>query len=119
TENRAVLHVALRNLGDRAMKVDGRDVMPEVRETRARLKQFADEVRGGKRLGATGKKFRHIVNVGIGGSHLGPMFVADALKDFQAADLSVAFVSNPDRAQLDEVIKDHDPAATLFTISSK
>ena len=119
TEDRAVLHVALRNLGDRAMKVDGRDVMPEVRETRARLKTFADEVRGGKRVGATGQKFRHIVNIGIGGSHLGPMFVADALKDFQRDELSVAFVSNPDRAQLDEVLKDCDPAATLFTISSK
>ncbi len=119
TENRAVLHVALRNLGGRAMKVDGVDVMPEVRETRARLKAFADDVRNGTRLGATGQKFRHIVNIGIGGSHLGPMFVADALKDFQRDDLSVAFVSNPDRAQLDEVLKDHDPAATLFTISSK
>jgi glucose-6-phosphate isomerase len=119
TENRAVFHVALRNLTDRAMAVDGRDVMPDVRATRERLKSFAAAVRGGIHRGATGKPIRHVVNIGIGGSHLGPMFVADALQDHGRDDPSVAFVSNPDRTQLDEVLAPLDPAATLFTISSK
>lgn len=119
TENRAVLHVALRNREERQMLLDGVDVMPEVRATRARLKTFSDAVRSGAWTGATGKTIRHIVNIGIGGSHLGPMFVADALKDFQKPDLSVAFVSNPDRAQLDEALAPLDPAETLFVICSK
>ncbi len=119
TENRAVFHVALRNLSDRPMAVDGQDVMPEIRATRARLKAFSEAVRSGQHKGASGQQIRHIVNIGIGGSHLGPMFVADALKDYQRADLSVDFVSNPDRAQLDEVLAPLDPAATLFVISSK
>ena len=119
TEDRAVFHVAMRNMSDRAMTVDGRDVMPDVRATRKRLKDFSDAVRNGTRKGATGKPIRHIVNIGIGGSHLGPMFVADALKDYQRDELTVDFVSNPDRAQLDEVLKGKDPAETLFTISSK
>jgi glucose-6-phosphate isomerase len=119
TENRAVLHVALRNREERAMLVDGVDVMPDVRATRARLKTFSDAVRSGQWKGATGKVIRHIVNIGIGGSHLGPMFVADALKDFQKPGLSVAFVSNPDRAQLDEVLAHIEPGETLFVICSK
>ncbi len=119
TEDRAVLHVALRNRATRPMMVDGVDVMVEVRGTRERLKTFAEAVRNGSWTGATGKKIAHIVNIGIGGSHLGPMFVADALKDHQSADLSVAFVSNPDRAQMDDVLKQLDPAATLFIVASK
>jgi glucose-6-phosphate isomerase len=119
TENRAVLHVALRNREERAMMVDGADVMPEVRATRARLKAFSEKVRSGEWKGATGKPIRHIVNIGIGGSHLGPMFVADALKDSQTPALSVAFVSNPDRAQLDEALALIEPAETLFVICSK
>jgi len=119
TENRAVLHVALRNREERAMLVDGVDVMPDVRATRARLKTFSDAVRSGQWKGATGKVIRHIVNIGIGGSHLGPMFVADALKDFQKPGLSVTFVSNPDRAQLDEALAPIEPGETLFVICSK
>jgi len=119
TENRAVLHVALRNLSDRAMQVDGKDVMPEVRDVRARMKAFSESVRNGTRKGATGKPIRHIVNIGIGGSHLGPMFIADALKDHQRADMTVDFVSNPDRTQIDDVLKNIDPAATLFVVASK
>ncbi|MBY0510447.1 MAG: glucose-6-phosphate isomerase [Rhodospirillaceae bacterium] len=119
TEKRAVLHVALRNRAHRPMTVDGVDVMPEVQATRARLKKFSDDVRHGAWLGATGNPIRHIVNIGIGGSHLGPMFVADALKDHQRADLSVAFVSNPDRAQIDEVLTGLDASATLFVVASK
>jgi glucose-6-phosphate isomerase len=119
TENRAVLHVALRNRADRAMTVDGADVMPEVRATRERLQAFSEKVRGGQWKGATGQAIRHVVNIGIGGSHLGPMFVADALKDYQADGPSVAFVSNPDRAQIDETLAGLDPAATLFIVASK
>ncbi|MBM3513776.1 MAG: glucose-6-phosphate isomerase, partial [Alphaproteobacteria bacterium] len=94
-------------------------VMPEVRATLARMKSFCNAVRSGAWRGASGQPIRHIVNIGIGGSHLGPMFVADALKNSQRDDLSVAFVSNPDRAQIDEALKGLDPAATLFTIASK
>jgi glucose-6-phosphate isomerase len=119
TENRGVLHVALRNRAERPVMLAGVDVMPDVRATRARLAAFATMVRDGKWCGATGKQIRHIVNIGIGGSHLGPMFVADALKDFQRADLSLAFVSNPDRAQIDEVLAGLDPEATLFIVASK
>ena len=119
TENRAVLHVALRNLRGRRMKMDGADFMPDVRDVRDRLRTFSEAVRGGAHTGATGKAIRHIVNIGIGGSHLGPMFVADALKDYQRADLSVDFVSNPDRTQIDDVLARLDPAATLFIIASK
>lgn len=119
TENRAVLHVALRNRAERPMLIDGVDVMGDVRATRARLKAFSEQVRGGQWRGATGKVIRHIVNIGIGGSHLGPMFVADALKDFQSPEMSVAFVSNPDRAQLDEVLAPLEPAETMFVIASK
>ncbi|MBL8628418.1 MAG: glucose-6-phosphate isomerase [Rhodospirillaceae bacterium] len=124
TENRAVLHVALRNRSVGAappppVMVDGVDVMPDIHHTLKRLREFSERVRNGTWTGSTGKKIKHIVNIGIGGSHLGPMFVADALKDYQRDDLSVAFISNPDRTQLDDVLKTCDPAATLFTISSK
>ena len=124
TENRAVLHVALRNRPDqngkaRSVMVDGVDVMPDVLHTLKRLRDFSERVRSGAWTGATGKPIRHIVNIGIGGSHLGPMFLADALKDYQRTDISVAFISNPDRAQIDDVLRNCDPAATLFVISSK
>jgi glucose-6-phosphate isomerase len=124
TENRSVLHVALRNRAEgrglvRPIVVDGVDVMGDVLHTLIRLREFSERVRDGSWTGSTGKKINHIVNIGIGGSHLGPMFVADALKDHQRDDLSVAFVSNPDRAQIDEVLAVCDPAATLFVISSK
>lgn len=120
TENRAVLHTALRNRDPtRVVPVDGADVMPEVRAVRARLKAFSEKVRAGAWTGATGKSIRHIVNIGIGGSHLGPMAVAAALEDSRRADISLDFVSNPDRAQIDDVLKGLDPAATLFVVASK
>ncbi|MDX2225212.1 MAG: glucose-6-phosphate isomerase [Rhodospirillaceae bacterium] len=119
TEHRAVLHVALRNRADRPMRVDGVDVMPEVRATLARLKAFSDRVADGSWTGASGKPIRHIVNIGIGGSHLGPMFAADALAGYRRPGVSIAFVSNPDRAQIDDVLAACDPAATLFVIASK
>lgn len=119
TENRAVMHVALRNRAARAMPVGDVDVMPEVRAVRERLKEFSDKVRDGTWTGATGKPIRHIVNIGIGGSHLGPMMVAEALKDFWREGMTLAFVSNPDRAQLEDALAGLDPGATLFVIASK
>ncbi len=119
TENRAALHVALRNRAERPMAVDGADVMPQVRAARARIAAFAEKIRKGEWTGATGKPLRHIVNIGIGGSHLGPMFVAEALKDYWQDGMTLAFVSNPDRAQLDDVLNGLDPGATLFIVASK
>ncbi len=120
TENRAVLHTALRNRDASSVQpLDGTDVMPEVRAVRDRLKAFSEKVRAGAWTGATGAPIRHVVNIGIGGSHLGPMAVAAALEDYRRADISLDFVSNPDRAQIDDVLKRLDPAATLFIIASK
>jgi glucose-6-phosphate isomerase len=124
TENRAALHVALRNRAEgrglvRPIMVDGIDVMGDVLHALIRLREFSERIRDGSWTGSTGKPMRHIINIGIGGSHLGPMFVADALKDYQRADLTLGFVSNPDRAQIDEILSACDPAATLFVISSK
>ena len=119
TENRSVLHTALRNFSGKPVFSDGKDVMPEVREVRARMKAFSEAIHDGARVGASGKRLRHIVNIGIGGSHLGPMFAAAALKDHQRPDMTVDFVSNPDRTQIDDVLKGLDPAATLFVVASK
>ena len=119
TEGRAALHIALRKRNDGSIRVDGTDVMAEVRAVRDSIKAFANEVRGGVRKGSTGKVFRHIVNIGIGGPHIGPMFVAEALRDAQVSNLSVDFVSNLDAAQLNSVLASLEPAATLFVICSK
>jgi glucose-6-phosphate isomerase len=93
--------------------------MPAIHAVQHHMKSFSDHVRDGTRKGATGKQIRHIVNIGIGGSHLGPMFVAEALRDHQRADLTVDFVSNPDRTQIDDVLRRLDPAKTLFIVGSK
>lgn len=119
TENRPAFHVALRNRAERPMQANGADVMPAVRAARARIGEFAEKIRNGTWTGATGKPIRHIVNIGIGGSHLGPMFVAEALKDYWLKGLTLAFVSNPDRAQLDDALEGLDPGATLFIVASK
>jgi glucose-6-phosphate isomerase len=119
TENKPALHVALRRHSDNAVHVDGDDVMPEVRNARERVKSFSEDVRSGARKGNTGKTFRHIVNIGIGGSHIGPMFVAEALGCTLTSNLSVHFISNLDAAQLDDVLETLDAATTLFVICSK
>ena len=119
TEGRAVLHMALRNVGDRSYQVDGVDVMPGVHDVLARMRVFADEVRQGRWLGHTGRPIRDVVSIGIGGSSLGPRMVCEALRPYQSDDLRVHFVSNVDGSQLVETLDGLDPATTLFVIASK
>ncbi len=119
TENRAVLHVALRNRSDTPIEVDGRDVMPEVNRVLQQMEAFARKVRDGEWKGHTGKRIRHIVNIGIGGSDLGPVMAYEALKPYSRRELSVRFVSNVDGTHLAEALRDIDPAETLFIVASK
>lgn len=119
TENRAVLHVALRNRGDGSILVDGEDVMPEVRQTLDRMKAFCERVHSGKHLGYTGKPLTQVVNIGIGGSDLGPVMVTEALKPYWIEGREVYFVSNIDGTHLAEVLKKVDPETTLFLVASK
>jgi len=119
TENRAVLHVALRNQGDTPIVVDGEDVMPEVRTVLSKMAEFADLVRSRSWLGHTGRPIKNIVNIGIGGSDLGPVMVTEALKFYTQPDLTIRFVSNIDGTHFVEATKDLDPAETLFIIASK
>ncbi len=119
TENRPALHMALRNFSGRAVMVDGRDVMPDVFATRDRLYAFANQVRGGAIRGATGKIFTDIVNIGIGGSDLGPAMAARALSPFIKPGLRAHFVSNVDGADMADTLSTLDLSTTLFIISSK
>lgn len=119
TENRAVLHTALRNLSDKPVYVDGADVMPEVREVLAHMKEFSDSVRSGEWKGYTGKAITDLVNIGIGGSDLGPVMVTEALKPYAQKGLKPHFVSNIDGTHLAEVLKNVNPETTLFIIASK
>ena len=119
TEDRAVLHIALRNRPDRPIRVDGRDVMPEVGSVLERMRDFAEGVRGGAVLGATGQRFADVVNIGIGGSDLGPAMAALALKPYQRPDLRPHFVSNIDGAAIHDALEGLDPAKTLFLVASK
>ena len=118
TENRAVLHVALRNRSDTPIVVDEADVMPGVREVLERLESFSQTVRGGKWVGHTGRPIRHLVNIGIGGSDLGPLMVTEALKPYVDGP-QPHFVSNVDGTHLAEVLKQVDLAETLFIVASK
>jgi glucose-6-phosphate isomerase len=119
TEGRAVLHVALRNFSSRAINVAGKDVMPDVRAALDHMKSFSDSVRGGAWTGYTGKPIRAIVNVGIGGSDLGPVMVTEALRPYRRDDLELHFVSNVDGSHIAEVLKRVDPQTTLFLVASK
>ena len=114
TEHRAVLHAALRSefAGSAA-------VQAEVRESRKKLADFAAAVRSGRKLGVTGKRFKHVVNIGIGGSDLGPLLVCDALRAEWSGDITPHFVSNVDRTQLEDLIRGIDPAETLVLVCSK
>ncbi len=119
TENRAVLHVALRNFSDEPIYVDGQDVMPGVRSVLHHIKEFTEAVRSGAWLGLTGKRITDVVNIGIGGSDLGPAMVSTALKPFSGNVLRVHYVSNVDSTDIVETLKKLDPETTLFIIASK
>lgn len=119
TEDRAVLHTALRAPRDAVVEVDGENVVPAVHAVLDRMGEFADRVRSGAWTGHTGKRIRNIVNVGIGGSDLGPAMAYEVLRPYTDRDLVVRFVSNVDGADLHEAVRDLDPAETLFIIASK
>ncbi|MGA7749427.1 MAG: glucose-6-phosphate isomerase [Gallionella sp.] len=119
TEHRAALHTALRNRSERPVLLDGSDVMPDVRRVLALMRRFSDAVRSGQYHGHTGKKITDIVNIGIGGSDLGPLMVCEALKPYAKANLRAHFVSNIDGTHLTETLKKLDAATTLFIVSSK
>ncbi len=119
TEDRAVLHVALRNRSGEPVCVDGKDVMPEVLAVLDKMAAFSNRVRSGEWIGHTGKPIRNIVNIGIGGSDLGPVMAYEALKPYADRDLTVRFVSNVDGTHLVENTRDLDPAETLFIVASK
>ena len=119
TENRAVLHVALRNRSNRPILVNGQNVMPGVNVVLARMRRFSDAVRSGEWKGYSGKSITDVVNIGIGGSDLGPAMVTEALLDYQRPNISVHFVSNIDSTQLFEINRHLNPETTLFIIASK
>ncbi len=119
TEGRAVLHVALRNFSSRPIGVAGKDVMPEVRAALNHMSAFSESVRSGDWKGHTGKPIRAIVNIGIGGSDLGPVMVTEALRPYRRDDLDLHFVSNVDGSDIAEVLKRVDPETTLFLVASK
>ena len=119
TENRAVLHVALRNRSNRPIMVDGEDVMPAINAELEKIDLFVTGVRSGDWHGFTGKPIRDVVNIGIGGSNLGPLMVCEALRHYQTDDLRVHFVSNVDGTHLSETLRDLEADQTLFIIASK
>ncbi|MFM7133029.1 MAG: glucose-6-phosphate isomerase, partial [Planctomycetota bacterium] len=119
TEDRAVLHAALRAPKGARIMVDGRNVVPDVHEVLGRMARFADAVRSGAWKGHTGKRIRTVVNIGIGGSDLGPVMAYEALKDFTRRDIDCRYVSNIDGEDFYEKTRDLDPAETLFVVSSK
>ena len=119
SENRSVLHVALRMPAGASLVVDGVDVVAQVHEVLARMGAFAERVRSGEWLGHTGKPIRNVINIGIGGSDLGPVMAYEALRGYSARGLTFRFVSNVDSTDFVEATRDLDPAETLFVVSSK
>ncbi len=119
TENRPVLHVALRNRSGRPIMVDGADVMPQVDAVLAKMRSFSEAVRGGEWRGFTGEAITDVVNIGIGGSDLGPRMVAHALKPYGHDRLTMHFVSNVDPTDITEVLRELNPERTLFLVASK
>lgn len=118
TEKRAVLHSALRNMSDKPVYVDGKDVMIDIKKVLNKMKDFTEQLRSGKWKGATGKEIKAVINIGIGGSDLGPRMVCEALK-YYADGPQVYFVSNVDGADIYEVLKKLDPETSLFIVASK
>ncbi|MFD9390909.1 glucose-6-phosphate isomerase [Streptomyces sp. NPDC060000] len=119
TEDRAVLHTALRAPADAVVQVDGENVVPEVHAVLGRMSGFAERVRSGEWTGHTGRRIRNVVNIGIGGSDLGPAMAYEALRAYTDRSLTLRFVSNVDGADLHEAVHDLDPAETLFIVASK
>lgn len=119
TENRAVLHTALRNRDNHPIYVDGKDVMPEINRVLEQMKTFSNAVRSGEWRGATGEKITDVVNIGIGGSDLGPAMASDALAYYRIDSIKFHFVSNVDGTDISECLKQCRPETTLFIISSK
>jgi glucose-6-phosphate isomerase len=119
TEQRAVLHVALRAPRDETIIVDGENVVPEVHKVLDKMADFSNRVRSGEWKGYTGKRIRNVVNIGIGGSDLGPHMAYEALKHYSDRDMTFRFVSNVDGSEFVELTRDLDPAETLFIVSSK
>ncbi|CCW65767.1 unnamed protein product [Phytomonas sp. EM1] len=119
TENRAVLHIALRNRSNKPIFVDGKDVMPDVNNVLNHMKRFSDKVRSGEWKGQSGKPIRNIVNIGIGGSGLGPMMVTEALRPYCHKNIRSFFVSNVDGTDISEAIRQVDLEETLFIVASK
>lgn len=119
TENRAVLHTALRNRGNEPVLTDGLDIMPEIRRVLAQMKAFCQKIHSGEWKGYTGKSIKYIVNIGIGGSDLGPVMVTEALKPYWVEGIQPYFVSNVDGTHIAETLKKVTPDETLFLIASK
>jgi glucose-6-phosphate isomerase len=119
SEDRAVMHTALRNPGEQPINVDGEDVRPKVKSVLSRMADLSDRIRNGQWLGYTGKPIKNIVNIGIGGSDLGPVMATEALKAYSQPDLTVRFVSNIDESDFIETTRNLDPAETLFIVGSK
>lgn len=119
TENRPVLHIALRNRDNHPIYVDGKDVMPQINQVLNQMKAFSNAVRNGEWRGITGKKIKDVVNIGIGGSDLGPQMAHDALYFYKIDTIHFHFVSNVDGTDITETLKKCDPETTLFIISSK
>ncbi|MFP4458292.1 MAG: glucose-6-phosphate isomerase [Candidatus Zixiibacteriota bacterium] len=119
TEGRAVLHTALRNFSGNPVYVDGENIMPNVKKVNKQMKEFTDNLHSGAWKGYTGKKITDIINIGIGGSDLGPYMVTEALKPYQKEDIDVHFVSNVDGTHIAETLKKINPETSLFLIASK
>lgn len=119
TENRAVLHTALRNFSGDPVFADGMDVMPQIRRSREKMKSFCEKIHSGTWRGYSGKKIKNIVNIGIGGSDLGPVMVTEALRPYWKKGIETRFISNIDGTDIVETLKDLNPEETFFTIASK
>lgn len=119
TENRAVLHVALRNRSNTPIYYNGENIMPEVNEVLEQMKRFTEKLHSGELTGFSGKTLKHVINIGIGGSDLGPFMVTECLKPFQIPGIELHFVSNVDSSHLHTVLQKVDPETALFIISSK
>src|SRR5262249_50336456 len=119
SEDRAVLHVALRAPRDASIIHDGRNVVPDVHAVLDKMTGFAQRLRSGGWKGHTGKRIRHVINIGIGGSDLGPVMAFEALRNYSERAMTFRFVSNVDGTDFAEAVRDLDPAETLFIVSSK